>query len=180
MNERGHQPDSHGAATIEACQFEDVLPIWEKHLWPGRVSKIESNSAMKWQGGIDLELMQAEAKFWLARLRDSELPNDQQVVGVLSGHYGGLIDGVRSYRTRGLFVFPNYRGQGIAQALMAAAFTEARRLDYDVVWTFPRKSAMPAYEKMGFKRIGPWIGKEDPRAGEFGPNCYATRYLLHF
>ena len=30
----------------EICTFEDVLPIWNKKLWPNRVSKIKSRSAL--------------------------------------------------------------------------------------------------------------------------------------
>ena len=32
----------------EFCTFEDVLPIWNNDLWPNRISKIESRSALFW------------------------------------------------------------------------------------------------------------------------------------
>ncbi len=178
MSTNGLALGKHGQAVLESCRFEDVLPIWQTHLWPGRISKIEPNSAMKWLGGIDLELMNAPAAFWWLRL-------DARVIGVLSGHFGGLIEvggrsGVRSYRTRGLYVDPEFRDLGCANALMKAAFAEARRNRCEVAWTFPRKAAMPAYEKMGFNMVGQWIGENDPGAGEFGPNCFALANLLHF
>ncbi len=179
---------SHVAAVLEDCQFEDVLPIWQAKLWPGRISKIESNSAMKWLGGIDLELMQAPASFWRIRLAENQFDKTEPpVIAVLSGHFGGLISSdnenidskklVRGFRTRGLFVAPEFRGMGAASAIMNAAFIEAKRSGCEVVWTFPRKTAMPAYEKMGFKMVGSWVGENDPGAGEFGPNCFAIKHL---
>lgn len=180
------------AAVLEECRFEDVLPIWQEKLWPGRISKIESNSAMKWLGGIDLELMQAPASFWRIRpLEKTPGEAETATIAVLSGHFGGLIPApqvgksdsaklLRSFRTRGLFVAPEFRGLGAASVIMNAACTEATRSGCEVAWTFPRKIAMPAYEKMGFKMVGNWIGENDPGAGEFGPNCFAQRYLLHF
>ncbi|MBN8539874.1 MAG: GNAT family N-acetyltransferase [Deltaproteobacteria bacterium] len=177
------------AAVLEECRFEDVLPIWQAKLWPGRISKIESNSAMKWLGGIDLQLMQEPASFWRILVSKKKINEPEpSVIAVLSGHFGGLIPApnvqnsdsanlMRSFRTRGLYVAPEFRGLGAASAVMNAAFTEAKRTGCEVAWTFPRKSAMPAYEKMGFQRVGPWIGEKDPSAGEFGPNCFAIRHL---
>ena len=177
------------AAVLEECRFEDVLPIWQTRLWPGRISKIESNSAMKWLGGIDLELMQAPASFWRIRMAESKFKESEPAtIAVLSGHFGGIIPAtnvendnsaklMRSFRTRGLFVAPEFRGLGASSAIMNAAFTEAKRSGCEVAWTFPRKTAMPAYEKMGFKMVGSWIGENDPGAGEFGPNCFAIRHL---
>lgn len=181
MTTNGHSFGNLGAAVLEECRFEEILPIWQASLWPGRLSKIESNSAMKWLGGIDLELMKAPASFWRLRLEKESL-----IVGVLSGHFGGLIDTmnhdgknrqVRSYRTRGLFVDPRFRGHGASKVLMTAALVQAKHEACEVAWTFPRQSTMPVYEKLGFKMVGQWIGENDPGAGEFGPNCYAINYL---
>jgi GNAT superfamily N-acetyltransferase len=176
MTTNGHSLGNLGAAVLEVCRFEDVLPIWQASLWPGRLSKIETNSAMKWLGGIDLELMKAPASFWRLRIEKENL-----TVGVLSGHFGGLIDRenrqVRGYRTRGLFVGPQFRGHGASKILMTAALAQANREACEVAWTFPRQSSMPVYEKLGFKMVGQWIGENDPGAGEFGPNCYAIKHL---
>ncbi|MDZ4083034.1 MAG: GNAT family N-acetyltransferase [Bdellovibrionales bacterium] len=187
MTNDGHSLGSHSAVVLEQCGFEDVLPAWQNKLWPGRVSKIESHSAMKWLGGIDLELMKAPASFWCLRQQSENL-----IVAVLSGHFGGLIEvknhgsqerisetvrPVRSYRTRGLYVDPRFRGHSASKILMTAALEQAKREACEVAWTFPRQSTMPVYEKLGFKMVGQWIGENDPGAGEFGPNCYAINYL---
>ncbi len=141
---------------IETVTFEDVFPIWKMHLWPHRESAIESNSAMTWLGGIDMSLMLASATFW-------KFQN-----AVLSGHYGGMINGERAFRTRGLWVPPESRGQGVATSLMQTAFETARRENCVVVWTYPRKSSIGFYESNGFKRVGPWVDDQ---------NCYAIAHL---
>lgn len=182
MTTNSHVLGNHSPAVLEVCRFEDVLPIWQAMLWPGRVSKIEANSAMKWLGGIDLELMKAPASFWRLRLE-----NENINIGVLSGHFGGLIGPggsfgerkeVRSYRTRGLYVDPKFRGQGASRTLMTEALAQAKREACEVAWTFPRQSSMPVYGKLGFKMVGQWIGENAPGAGGFGPNCYALRHLV--
>ncbi len=165
--------DSNGHASglfhVETCEFKDVLPIWERELWPARKSAIETNSAMKWLGGIDMELMKATPTFW----RVSYSQDSTGIVGVLSGHFGGIVDGKRSFRTRGLCVAEEARRSGVAGSLMAAARDQAKRETCESVWTFPRASSMPFYESMGFRVVGDWLGNDDPGAGEFGPNCFA-------
>lgn len=164
---------------VESSNFEEVRPVWASELWPRRKSPIESNSAMRWLGGIEMELMTAPASFWAIR-------ENGALIAVLSGHFGGLIPDpeanasgeipfslLRSYRTRGLWVHPSFRNRGAANALMKAARLQAQTENCTVLWTFPRQSSMPAYEKFGFKMVGGWIGANAVGAGEFGPNCYA-------
>ena len=174
MNSSERRGHISGLFYSEPCLFEEILPIWSRELWPGRVSPIESNSAMKWRGGIDMSLMNAPATFWRL-VRTGTKPTPETILGVLSGHFGGEIESPaeRSYRTRGLWVSPEVRRAGGASMLMTAAYDQALKEGCPTVWTFPRESSMPFYESMGFKRVGPWIGENDPGAGEFGPNCYA-------
>ena len=40
------------------------------------------------------------------------------------------------------------------------------------MWTVPRKSAMPAYQSVGFVQQSDWFDD-----GQFGPNCIASKYL---
>lgn len=133
-----------------------------------------------------MTLMSASPTFWRARISGSPSGGTApQIVGVLSGHFGGVIsigeselqvdEDVRSFRTRGLWVAATHRRQGTARLLMNAALEQAKRENCAAAWTFPRQSSMPFYESLGFVRIGPWIGENDPRAGEFGPNAYALK-----
>jgi GNAT superfamily N-acetyltransferase len=159
---------------VEQTTFEEVRAVWAQELWVGRKSPIESTSAMRWLGGIDMTLMDSPASFWAAR---ASTESSSPIVGVLSGHYGGMIDTSRSYRTRGLWVHERFRSQGLARQLIQAATEQALRENCTMLWTFPRQAAMGAYEKLGFQRVGDWIGVNDPGAGEFGPNCYAFKTL---
>lgn len=167
------------SALCRECRFEDVLPVWSSELWPGRTSAIEPTSAMKWLGGIDMSLMNSKPTFWCvsSEARTNETSSDARTIGVLSGHFGGIISTdsgtERAYRTRGLWVAPESRGKGVARTLMQAAFEQASTENCTLVWTFPRQTSMPFYKSMGFSLVGSWIGNNDPRAGEFGPNGFA-------
>lgn len=153
---------------IERVSFDVILPLWQSELWPGRRSPIESTSAMRWLGGIDMSLMQAAPTFWLAR--DPARPVIR--LGVLSGHAGGFIEGRKAYRIRGLWVAPEERRHGVAKKLIDAAITQARVEACEKIWTYPRRDSLPFYESVGFQRVGEWI--EDNGRAEFGPNCFAV------
>ena len=121
---------------------------------------------MCWLSGHDMSLMRAPAHFWIARSTPGH------ILGVLSGHFGGLIDDQRSYRTRGLWVSTAVRRNGIARALMNAATAQAKKENCTLIWTFPRESSISFYESVGFKRVGEWVD-----SGEFGPNIYALKTI---
>jgi GNAT superfamily N-acetyltransferase len=176
--------DPNGRASghfyLESCEFKDVLPFWENELWPARKSPIEPCSAMQWLGGIDMTLMKSPPTFWRVvstRTRCATSALGTNTVGTLSGHFGGVIDGKRSYRTRGLWVSDAERRCGIGRLLMCSAFAQAKAENCEVVWTFPRSSAMPFYKSSGFLQFGARVGANDPGTGEFGPNCYALATL---
>ena len=121
---------------------------------------------MCWLSGHDMSLMRVPAHFWIAR--SEQFP--EQITGVLSGHFGGIVDNHRSYRTRGLWVSTAVRRNGIARALMNAATAQAKKENCSLIWTFPRESSISFYESVGFKRVGEWVD-----SGEFGPNIYALK-----
>lgn len=178
MTEMHRPTEKSASSSIERGEFDAVLPIWSRELWPGRQSPIEPTSAMKFGGGYDMQLMQAAPTFWLARENSHDRADAGPIAGVLSGHFGGVVDNagaiVRSYRTRGLWVAPAHRGQGVAKRLMLAAFAQAQAEDCPLVWTFPRQSSMPFYSALGFRVYGDWLGADDPFAGEFAPNAFAA------
>lgn len=159
--------------------FHTARDVWSHNLWPGRQSPIEANSAMRWLGGIEMDLMSYPASFWGIT---TDLPT-KKIIGLLSGHFGGEIlvpefsHHTRSFRTRGLWVDPNYRLQGIARTLMQEAENQARIEECRALWTFPRKTSFLAYQRLGFQQAGNWLGENDPGAGEFGPNCYAYKII---
>jgi GNAT superfamily N-acetyltransferase len=155
--------------------FEEIYDLWNEGLWTNRVSKIESRSSLSW----DARLWRDMATFLLPN-RKREYGSMNPPSG-LQGQEGKLI-GVNSgfktkddiYRSRGLYVSPEHRGVGVSKMLLKLTINSAKQGGCRIIWTMPRKSALPAYESVGFHKIGGWIDE----GVEFGPNCIAINELL--
>jgi|10_taG_2_1085330.scaffolds.fasta_scaffold04646_5 GNAT superfamily N-acetyltransferase len=154
--------------------FEDIYDIWDKELWPERKSKIEKMSALRWNAG----LWKKHGKVSITKDRsifDNYTPtfwgikNEGEIIGVNSG----FRTSDRIYRSRGLYIKPERRKKGLSNLLLKLTLQIALKENCKMVWTMPRKSALFAYESVGFQKIGNWI--EDDV--EFGPNCVAIRVL---
>lgn len=132
---------------------------------------------MKWLSGYRTT-RDSTPLFWCVR-------DSGKIVGVLSGHFAGVIDGsmvdldeeIRSFRIRGIWVEPEYRRKGLMRAMLEAAFEAARQDDCQAVWIFPRQGTASFYEPFGFKRMSGWIQNRDSQAGGYGGNCYAIKKL---
>ena len=135
--------------------YEDILPIWENDLWPKRQSEITSTSAMclfktkvideitgKYIAKeiYDLKNMEFTPTFWGAFHND-------KLVGVNSGHM--CVD--KMYRSRGLYVSPDYRKQGIGQKLLMKTLAQATHEKAIICWSFPKKESWKTYSKIGFQ-----------------------------
>jgi GNAT superfamily N-acetyltransferase len=94
--------------------------------------------------------------------------DNEKLIGVNSGHK--TKDNL--YRSRGLWVDPKYRKQGIAQLLFGCTETQARLEGCDAVWSIPRKIALPAYQRFGFETVGDFFGTETSEA-----NIYVIKQL---
>lgn len=143
---------------IQKITFEQIYPVWKLHLWPTRQSKIERTSAMKFLGGYDIENMTFTPTFF-GYYRDTKL------VGVNSGH--SCVGG--SYRSRGLFVFPEFRKHGIGVLLLRAAITQAHVEHAYCIWSYPKQSSWSTYEKAGFSLASEW------EHSELDINAYAVK-----
>ena len=146
--------------------FEQIKEIWEKELWPNRESAIETHSAMTWpfEGDpepIDMNIFNYPATFWGAYL-------DNKLVGVNSGHK--TTDEL--YRSRGIWVDPEYRKRGVAQMLFLMTAHQAKVEGCEMLWSIPRKTALPAYTKFGFETVGDYIVTETSEA-----NIYVSYFL---
>jgi GNAT superfamily N-acetyltransferase len=138
--------------------FDQILDIWQKKLWPNRTSAIETHSAMTWpyEGApeeYDMNVFKYPATFW-------GLFIDEKLVGVNSGHKTSNIQ----YRSRGIWVDPDYRKQGIAQNLFNMTKHQAILEKCEMIWSIPRKTALPAYTKFGFETVGDYIVTETSEA----------------
>jgi GNAT superfamily N-acetyltransferase len=76
------------------------------------------------------------------------------------------------YRSRGLWVKPEYRKRGLAKSILIQCLEYARNNGGNWVWTVPRQSALKSYKNAGFVKKSDWFDD-----GQFGPNCIASKYL---
>lgn len=145
---------------ITTIDFETILPIWQNDLWPARISEITSTSAMCYLGGYDTGNMRSPAIFYAYM-------DEDKIVGVNSLHL--CIDG--GYRSRGLYVYPEYRNQGIGLHLLTTCINYAQSQDSRYIWSYPKQTSWKTYQKAGFELSSPW------ETSELGFNAYCIKYL---
>lgn len=134
---------------IKLIDFATILQVWQKNLWPNRVSAIESNSAMIYLGGIEGKNMLTTPIFF-------GYFHENDLAGVNSGH----LCADNSYRSRGLYVFPEYRGMGIGSKLLTATIQQAEVEEATLVWSLPRRTSWNTYRRAGFTQTSDWFKTE--------------------
>jgi GNAT superfamily N-acetyltransferase len=154
-------------SAVQQITFEQILPIWRDKLWPNRVSPIETHSAMTWPSShpnqpYDTNIFLYPSYFF-------GVYDKKKLIAVNSGHSTTL----REFRSRGLWVDPLYRGQKLAQKILLATIGVAKQEGAHMIWSIPRLTALPAYEKVGFKTVGEQVDE----GVEFGPNIYCSLYI---
>lgn len=146
---------------IQEIDWKIIQPVWSQHLWPNRSSPIETNSAMIYLNGIDMKNMEYIPTFFGYFHID-------RLAGVNSGHM--CADG--TYRSRGLYVFPEYRGMGIGSKLLTATIDRAKNLNAKLVWSLPRKTSWSTYRRAGFVLTSEWHETETS-----AHNAYCAFYI---
>jgi len=144
---------------LKNLTWEQVKPIWDTKLWPGRDS--EPVTSMKYLGGYDMSLKEREPFF----------------IGVVTGEYILAVNsyvrtGETEWRSRGLWVDQNFRRQGHAKMMLASMAGHIQNMQGTMIWTMPRTEALEAYQSVGFVRTSNWIEQD------WGTNCYALMSLL--
>lgn len=130
---------------IEKCSFKEIFDIWHNHLWPNRISKIESHSAMLMHGTLTLGNFNYDPSYFIYK-------DNNKILGCNSGHK--CQD--NSYRSRGLYVFPEFRKQGIGLELLKATINQGKFENCNMIWSYPRRSSWSVYQKAGFALVGDW------------------------
>jgi len=99
---------------VQVITFTQILPIWKNELWPDRMSEIETHSAMTWPKPkaepYDMGIFSNPVYFW-------GIYDGGDLIAVNSGHLSSPLE----FRSRGLWVHPNYRSLGLSQQLLLAA-----------------------------------------------------------
>ena len=113
-------------------------------------------------GGFDASIEDNIPTFFGMYIRD-------ELIGVNSGFKTGEYE----YRSRGLYVKPEYRRKLIATMLLEATQMQAIRENAKMIWSMPRKTAVQTYLSFGFKQSSKFFDENV----EFGPNCFVVKYL---
>tara|TARA_Y200000002_G_scaffold383243_1_gene404357 strand:- start:6460 stop:6942 length:483 start_codon:yes stop_codon:yes gene_type:complete len=148
----------------EHVDFNVIQPVWFEKLWPGRNSDIKPMSSMTYDGKIDMSIYDKFKPTFVAVYNNADT-----IIGVNSGHQTGD----NMYRSRGVWVDPLYRKQGIAGILFCEIEGKAMEEKCKTMWSLPRKESLPAYEKYGFIKTSDFFDE----GMEFGPNCYVKKEL---
>lgn len=151
---------------IERLTFEQIFDVWNDKLWPDRQSPIETHSAMTWpfEGNpqpIDMNIFTYTPTFWGMFI-------DNKLIGVNSGHKTSDTQ----YRSRGIWVDPEYRGNGLAQYLFTITEHRAILEKCNMIWSIPRKTALSSYTNYGFDTVGDFIKTETSEA-----NIYVKKII---
>ena len=141
---------------IKQISFEQIYEIWKNSLWPNRTSPIEPNSAMIFLGGYTMDNMTTTPTFL------GYFQNDK-IIGVNSGHKCSD----NSYRSRGLFVFPEFRHTGIATKILKATIEQGKVEGCSFVWSYPRKTSWRAYKQADFILMSEWETSETSDANAY-------------
>jgi GNAT superfamily N-acetyltransferase len=149
-------------SAVQQITFQEILPIWQNKLWPNRVSKIETHSAMTWPSTHPVQPYSMDVFNYPATFFG--IYDLDKLIAVNSGH----LTTQQEYRSRGLWVDPDYRGMGLAQIILLATIDQAKKEGAKMIWSIPRLTALLAYERAGFKTVGNRVDE----GVEFGPNIY--------
>lgn len=136
---------------LKEIDFEEILPYWQNFLWPDRQSAIETHSSIIYNTHpyeYDSSYFNNKPTFIGAFYAD-------KLIGVNSGHLTG-----NEYRSRGLFVLPEYRKLGVGKMLLSKIIEKGHEESANFCWSMPRKSSIKTYLSVGFNIVGEWFETE--------------------
>ncbi len=147
--------------------FEEILEGW-KQLWPDRekIPKVSTWILMEdcfiYNTNFSADVIDHDIN--IRNTLDVNfygVYDNQRLIGVNSGHRTSQ----DSWRSRGLWVHPKYRGRKISKILLNAV-VDSSATRY--IWSCPKVSAINAYKSVGFKQ------RSDSFDAENGKNIIVT------
>ena len=156
---------------VEEISFEEIKAVWERALWPNKKNGVAKANEWTWKWhtknlGKDKKMAKEVDPTFIC------LRSGKEIVAVNSC-YESNVEGLFKYwRSRGLWVHPDFRGKEYSCVILTWCLEYARKHGGIYMWTVPRKSALRAYQKVGFVQCSEWFDD-----GQFGPNCIAAKYL---
>ncbi len=146
---------------IKEIDFKTIKEIWEQNLWPGR-KNITPLSNLRYKDIPNILISrQYTSKFFAYYI-------DNEIVGVNSGHPSSRIH----YRSRGLWVDPEHRKQGIGTNLLIYTVEQAKKENKLFCWSLPKKQSLGAYLSAGFEQTSDFFETETNKL-----NCYVIKEL---
>ena len=164
---------------VEEISWKEIKKVWEQHLWPEKKGGVKPTNNWK---------LTLTPYSFTTIIKEGENPikTNPYFFGI---RVGGELVCVNScfmtssshpfsykedsyWRSRGLWTSPNHRRKGLSFKILTHTAEFVSKHDATWLWTVPRESALPAYEKVGFVKKSDWFDD-----GQYGPNCIASKYL---
>lgn len=146
---------------IEKISYKDILKLW-KLLWPN-TTDIQPMSSIQYLGGYDIEIYKKYQPTYIG------LYNSKKLIGCISGHKSSS----EYYRTRGIYILPDYRGQKLSNILFEQMFIESQNQNCNFIWSLPRKSALYSYTSKGFIQTTKFIKINK----DYDSNCFVLKKI---
>lgn len=146
---------------IEEIDYPTILNFWQNYLWSNR-KNITPMSTMRYKDNAYNGILKNYQPSFFGYVVDNN------IVGVNSGHASSKIH----YRSRGLYVLPEYRYNNIGQKLLQYTLELAAKENKVYCWSLPRKTALKTYINAGFIQTSDFFETE---TSEF--NCYVIKKI---
>jgi hypothetical protein len=149
---------------LKEITFEQIREVWLQDLWPNRTD-VKPMSSMVY-GEHDNHDMSIYEKyiptFW-------GIFNDDQIIAVNSG----FRTNDQLYRTRGIWVRNDHRGNFLSSMLFDAIDAQAKLENCTHIWSFPRFGSHLAYLRAGYTKTSDWYTNNS-----YGKNCYVLKNIV--
>jgi N-acetylglutamate synthase-like GNAT family acetyltransferase len=165
---------------VEEITWPEIFPIWQNLLWPER-PHFDKYTTMINNKDIDMDIRRkAQANFALYNgvFFGVKTTDTGKVVACNSGHQCSNT----LFRSRGLYVYPEFTGRGMAHSLLAYTAKFAQDNGFEKIWSLPTEKALPIYNQVGYETMSPVEDWESYKKADgemvMRRNAYAEMQLI--